>query len=823
MRETNQTSLRRAGMTLAALLVPALAFAAPPVVKTVPWIPTDPLVPHDTYAGKSIRLKGTSDRQGAAIQYDWDFGDGSPHATGTVTDKYVIEAAHTYAGAVGTLFTAKLKVTDTGTSESATTNYLVIMRAQVLSVEVNIAIDEGLWVLHKQMTRSSSGGIDYGTWTSGQVGSGYYTNLAANVTAFEVKGHRENGPVSNPYTETVARAMHQLFAYLTSTAIPGTQTNPAGTFNPDTNGNGYGVRVSQFDELYQGGQFIDAIVASGTPNAVTSTGPVGAGTDPGVFGRTYKSIAQDMADYYMYCQADGGNGGSWDYGCNQSQDNSVAQWAAIGLIPAHREFGIPIPAAVTDWNLTWLTNSQNAAGQFGYRSSAPLWGPYATTPSGMVQLAMDGKGRGDARWTKAETVIRDNFGNTDNSSYTNIKRYYYGLFSFTKAMLLHDSNGDGVAEPITMLQSSTANVPPIDWYGAEIANGSPADGVARTIVSQQDPAGYWYARNTITSSQYSFETAWAIIMLNRTVTQATPVAVPLANPNPAVAFQTVNFNGGSSFHQDPAKSIVKWEWDLDNNGTFETVGVNASRSFPAVGNYTVFLRVTDNGSPAQTNTASVVVVVSLPPLAPTAEAGGPYNFCTNRQPWFLDGSKSTNPDDGKSEPGKPVDAITAWDWDLDGDGQFDDATGVAPNVTAFFGSFIGQSKLISLRVTDNTAAAFPSSGQPNLTGIDVATVNVRAGTDPACACIANLIARARDKQVQLAWTKWAGAVKYNIYRAAVTGGPYVKIAETTSAYSTYLNTGLTNGTAYFYIVRPVAANGNEICQSNEATATPKAL
>lgn len=823
MRIVERISLRRGVLTLAAFLVPALAFAVPPVVKTVPWIPTDPLVPHDTFPGKSIRLKGTADRQGGTIQYDWDFGDGSAHATGTVGDRYAIEASHVYAGAAGTLFTAKLKVTDTGTGESATTNYLVIMRPQSLSVEVNVAIDEGLWYLHKTMTRNSFGGVDYGQWTGGITGSGYYTNLAANVTAFEVKGHRENGPASNPYTETVARAMHQLFAYLNTTPISNTQTNPAGTFNPDTNGNGYGAKVAQFDELYQGGQFIDAIVASGTPNAVTSTGPVGVGTDPGIFGRTYKAIAQDMLDYYVLCQSDGGLGGSWDYGCNQSQDNSVAQWAAIGLIPAVREFGLTVPAAVKTWNLTWLTNSQNAAGQFGYRSSAPLWGPYATTPSGMVQLALDGKGRGDTRWDKAETMIRDNFNNSGANSSVNIKYYYYGLFSFTKAMLLHDSNGDGIAEPITMLESQTSGVPPIDWYSAEISKGDPTDGVARTIVGHQDPQGYWYGRNTWTSAQFSFETAWAIIMLNRTVTQATPVAVPLANPNPAVAFQTVNFNGSSSYHQDPAKSIIKWEWDLDNNGTYETVGVNASKSFPAVGNYTVWLRVTDNGNPALTNTASLVVVVSLPPLAPTADAGGPYNFCANRQPWFLDGSKSTNPDDGKSEPGKPADKIIAWDWDLDGDGQFDDATGEMPDVTAFFGSLIGQSKLISLRVTDNTAAAFPSSGQPNLTGIDTATVNIRAGTDPACLCVANLTARARNKQVQLVWTKWAGAAKYNIYRSTIDGGPYVKIAETTSAYSTYLNTGLTNGTTYYYIVRPVAANGNEICQSNQAKATPKAL
>ena len=44
----------------AALLFPAAAMAAPPVVKTVPWVANIPLIPHDTWSGKSIRLKGTS-------------------------------------------------------------------------------------------------------------------------------------------------------------------------------------------------------------------------------------------------------------------------------------------------------------------------------------------------------------------------------------------------------------------------------------------------------------------------------------------------------------------------------------------------------------------------------------------------------------------------------------------------------------------------------------------------------------------------------------------------------------------------------------------
>ena len=72
----------------------AIAVAAAPVVKTVRWDPNNPVTPHDTYSGKQITLKGTCNTNGVNIQYIWNFGDGSPPVTGTVTDQYDIQATH---------------------------------------------------------------------------------------------------------------------------------------------------------------------------------------------------------------------------------------------------------------------------------------------------------------------------------------------------------------------------------------------------------------------------------------------------------------------------------------------------------------------------------------------------------------------------------------------------------------------------------------------------------------------------------------------------------------------------------------------------------
>ena len=143
----------------ALLAVPRSTYAVVPVVKAVPWDPSNFANPHTTYAGKTITLKGTSSQQGANFQYNWDFGDGSPHATGTVTNQYVVQATHTYVGAVGSMWLATLTITDTNTGEHASANYPVIMAANNLDSSVNVAIDEGLWYLHSTMHRYLSGRI----------------------------------------------------------------------------------------------------------------------------------------------------------------------------------------------------------------------------------------------------------------------------------------------------------------------------------------------------------------------------------------------------------------------------------------------------------------------------------------------------------------------------------------------------------------------------------------------------------------------------------------------------------------------------------------
>ena len=440
-----------------------------------------------------------------------------------MTNQYVVQCTHTYVGAVGTTWTAVLKITDTNTGDNASSTYPVLMAANALTSNVNVAIDEGLWYLHSTMHRYVSGALALGDWYTGCAGFACQTSIgttATNIQAFEVNQHLESGPAADPYTEDVARGIKGVLP-LTSTFNPGTTFNvPTGcsgaactSINPDPTGLGLAALVSdaQGNPVYQGGMIIDMLVATSTPNAVAVNGP------SGIAGKTYKNIVQEFVNGYVYCVQRSSNGGGWRYGCPADADNSVCQWAAIGIIAGVRGFGVQVDPNLYAWNKVWLnlTEGPGGAGVFGY-GTTPVWGPYATTPSGMVQLAMDGVGRGDSRWDLAETFIRDNFGNAPTNNNVSLKAYFYGLFSFTKSMLLHDPGG--VLTPITLLKSATPGVPPIDWYAAEVTNGAPTDGVARWLVSQQNPTGYWYNTEEVnTSAQWPFSTGFAIIMLRKTV------------------------------------------------------------------------------------------------------------------------------------------------------------------------------------------------------------------------------------------------------------------------------------------------------------------
>lgn len=77
-----------------------------------------------------------------------------------------------------------------------------------------------------------------------------------------------------------------------------------------------------------------------------------------------------------------------------------------------------------------------------------------------------------------------------------------------------------------------------------------------------------------------------------------------------------------------------------------------------------------------------------------------------------------------------------------------------------------------------------------------------------------------NAQVTLSWTGSSGATGYNVKRATQNGGPYTIIGNAVTG-TTYVDSGLTNGTAYYYVVSALNATG-ESANSSQVSAQPAA-
>ena len=136
-------------------------------------------------------------------------------------------------------------------------------------------------------------------------------------------------------------------------------------------------------------------------------------------------------------------------------------------------------------------------------------------------------------------------------------------------------------------------------------------------------------------------------------------------------------------------------------------------------------------------------------------------------------------------------------------------------ITGSFATYQHSSTRVHLNAGQNTITLFAVTNH-GISRVDEVTVTAASGTLPSDPT--NLTGVAKSGQVTLSWTASTGATAYNVYRGTgFDGEATIPIATVTGP--SYTDTGVTNGTLYFYEV--AATNSVGISgDTNQITMTP---
>jgi len=659
----------------------AVATLGSPWVTCVPWAGG---LPHRVWSGLATTLKGTA-KSARLTTFEWDPGDGSRTVTGTVSNPYVIQGRHTYSAALGTVFTATLTVWDTfGWSD--TDPYVVQVFSPTHGIQVDVAVDEALWYLHKTAQRYGSNDLPSVTWPGSH---NEVADIASAVQAFQVQGHLPEGdPGEDPYVEDVQRGWNAIFTY----AKPDTTTiQPAG--NPDSDGDRIGIGIYSKDSaaIYESGLAMMALASTGAPDRVARTGP-----SVYVRGQTYYSIAQDMADWFAWGQNDAGSGwarGGWRYQPNSGEsDNSNTQFPVLGLAAAEHNWGITVPTWVkNELRDRWLAYTQGSSGGFGY-SGPDDWNNVGKTGAGIMDLTWTGVPATDARIARASGFIEQHWGDRPDGDWNGNLGEFYAMYAVKKG-------------------SQLAN---IHQYGSHVWDYE----YAAYLVRVQRPDGRFDDAGSL--GQQPMATAWVVLILSPGLYQALPVPVipPLLYGGEGPQWAEVQFDASDSYHTDPERTIAFFEWNFgDSSPVVTTTSAITTHTYPTRGLYLALLTAWDDAGNYAIG-ASQVNITGPGYHPPVADAGGPYSGRVGQEV-VLDGSGSSDPDEWMG------DSVVLYEWSVAGSGFY---TTSAPTL-AYSGTVAGTFPVV-LRVQDRGAGDDPDRPQWSKPATTTLTVVEEATPEP---------------------------------------------------------------------------------------------
>jgi fibronectin type 3 domain-containing protein len=343
----------------------------------------------------------------------------------------------------------------------------------------------------------------------------------------------------------------------------------------------------------------------------------------------------------------------------------------------------------------------------------------------------------------------------------------------------------------------TYRVTSVDSYNQESAPSSsssaapgpcaPGYAYGQSIASTQGLVGYWPLNDSSLASACD-------------VTYSSPGAyqgtVTLGNPGPIAGDPdtSASFDGSTGYMSAPHTSAL----DVGDTFTIEAwvkrgaVGTQSNQVIASQQNLAWVLEL--NSSDQLVLRQSTVADLAASTSTLTDTGGWHFVAATKNGPsvhLYIDGQDVTGPvaNQTMQSNAQPL------------------AIGESAN-SAYFSGAIAQVALFNTALT-----ASQISSEYQLGGSPSSTPQPPTG----------LSAAATSGRVELSWTAPSGgAASYRIYRQSADGSwPQFPVATVAGSGTTYVDTGLNNGTAYTYRVTTVNSTGAESSPSSTATATPQ--
>lgn len=664
-------------MTLRALAVTAclssVCFAQNLSVVPVPWEPLDPNIAHQAYNGHATTFKAIARGGNGTYLYEWDFnGDGVYDFSASTTNRYNLSARFFYPNqAQDITFTARVRVTSNG--QLVIASYPVQVFADVpmnpanatnrqQQVMRNVAIDDGLWFLHNQMSRSGNETDPLvGAQITGNLGSSWGGPTLLAGLAVESLGRNRHFPAFpaaylgelpnalenstrwnvDPYAEDAARLVNFLMTQMTIVTVsPQDESNLTG-FYPELTASpipgtddGIGIFVGATPGALDVGvhaNVLRGLALSRLTGFVAQTGDANR-----ALGRKFEFIIQQMVDGLVWAQNDAGAVGSWYYTPNANAD-MLGELTAGALDASEslwqveqsmRSSGVLVPNLVKARLIDYLRTNLTACAQGGTgghftNGNTGSACEFSTTAAHLFSYGWVGGNAfavGDARLafpsysglTRAQ--VRGWYDSTLTFMSNVFRSTSVGAFNWDIGLVAAGDFGraDGQGNHWGMVhwaRAARASEP-------EIANFGPGNDWLRLftqyLVNQQRPQGdfnWTYGglqQNHDNGTGPTHRAAWSLLTLSPDA--LVPVASASVSATTAPEGTPLTFTANST-------ELGTFSWNLGNGDT--RAGAQLTYAFPDNGSFNVSVTQTLPGG--STTTENMAVTITNAP--PVVDAG----------------------------------------------------------------------------------------------------------------------------------------------------------------------------------------------------------